>query len=276
MQKFLNMKKLIVALALLPLAAMAQNSNQGVPFNGEIVDINGEPVKRARIYVTDANRYALTDRKGRFGLTDVKPTDTLHIKYSGELYTVPVNGLKSIRLPLADQTQYTAVGDDYLVSMGFDYVKTRERTTAGSFITGEELVRTGRDDLLDALQGLVPSLRISKGGFGEGAKANIRNSSSINGSTEALYVVDGVIVESLFGISTYMLTTSRYLKMLISMAFLAVTVQLWFIQNVEVINKKGKYILQKSQIHLGLFAHHILVPFGLEHKVYVHLMNARH
>lgn len=212
MQKFLNMKKLIVALALLPLAAMAQNSNQGVPFNGEIVDINGEPVKRARIYVTDANRYALTDRKGRFGLTDVKPTDTLHIKYSGELYTVPVNGLKSIRLRLADQTQYTAVGDDYLVSMGFDYVKTRERTTAGSFITGEELVRTGRDDLLDALQGLVPSLRISKGGFGEGAKANIRNSSSINGSTEALYVVDGVIVESLFGISTYTVDHVEILK----------------------------------------------------------------
>ncbi len=197
------MKKLIVALALLPLAAMAQNSNQGVPFNGVIVDINNEPVKRARVFVSDADRYALSDRQGRFGLTDVKSTDTLHIKYRGDIYLVPVNGLKSIRVRLADQTQYTAEGDDYILSMGFNYVKTRERLSSGSVITGEELVRTGRNDLLEALQGLVPSLRVSKGHMGEGATANIRNSTSVNGPTEALYVVDGVIVESLFGVSVY-------------------------------------------------------------------------
>ena len=188
---------------MLPLAAMAQNSNQGVPFNGVIVDINNEPVKRARVFVSDADRYALSDRQGRFGLTDVKSTDTLHIKYRGDIYLVPVNGLKSIRVRLADQTQYTAEGDDYILSMGFNYVKTRERLSSGSVITGEELVRTGRNDLLEALQGLVPSLRVSKGHMGEGATANIRNSTSVNGPTEALYVVDGVIVESLFGVSVY-------------------------------------------------------------------------
>lgn len=203
MQKFLNMKKLIVALALLPLAAIGQNGGQGVPFNGVIVDINNEPVKRARVFVSDENRYALSDKQGRFGLTDVKPTDTLHIKYRGDLYLIPVNGLKSIRVRLADQTQYTAEGDEYLLSKGFNYVKTRERLNASSVITGDDLVRTGRDDLLEALQGLVPSLRVSKGSVGEGATANIRNSTSVNGSTEALYVVDGVIVESLFGVSVY-------------------------------------------------------------------------
>lgn len=197
------MKKLIVALALLPLAAIGQNGGQGVPFNGVIVDINNEPVKRARVFVSDENRYALSDKQGRFGLTDVKPTDTLHIKYRGDLYLIPVNGLKSIRVRLADQTQYTAEGDEYLLSKGFNYVKTRERLNASSVITGDDLVRTGRDDLLEALQGLVPSLRVSKGSVGEGATANIRNSTSVNGSTEALYVVDGVIVESLFGVSVY-------------------------------------------------------------------------
>ena len=206
------MKRLIVALALLPLAAIAQNGGQGVPFNGVIVDINNEPVKRARVYVSDATHYALTDRQGRFGLTDVKPTDTLHVKYHGDLYAIPVGGLKSIRIRLADQTQYMAESDDYIASIGFEYVKKRERSTAGSEITGEELVRTGRDDLLDALQGLVPSLRISKGGFGEGATANIRNSTSINGPTEALYIVDGVIVESLFGISVHTVDHVEILK----------------------------------------------------------------
>lgn len=210
--KFRNMKKLLVALVLLPLTTLAQNVTQKVPFNGVIVDINNEPVKRARVYISEPTRYALTDRQGRFGLTDVKSSDTLHIKFRGDLYSIPVDGLKSIRIRLADQTQYTAEGDDYLVSQGFDYVKTRERSTAGSVITGEDLVRTGREDLLEALRGLVPGLSISHGNFGEGAKANIRNSTSINGSTEALYVVDGVIVESLFGVSVYTVDHVEILK----------------------------------------------------------------
>ena len=198
----------MVALAMLPMAVMSQ----GVPFNGVIVDINNEPVKRARVYVTDESRYAVSDKKGRFGLTDVKPTDTLHVKYGGELYTIPVDGLKSIRIRLADQRQFSAEGDEGLVSIGYDYVKTRERFNAGSTITGEELVRTGRHDLVEALQGLVPGLRIIVGEFGEGTRANIRNSASLSGNTDALYVVDGVIVESLFGIDVHTVDHVEILK----------------------------------------------------------------
>lgn len=206
------MKKFLIVLAMLPLAAMSQNGSQGVPFNGVIVDINNEPVKRARVYVSDASHYALSDRQGRFGLINVNPTDTLHIKYRGELYAIPVGGLKSMRIRLADQTQYSVVGDDYLVGLGFDFVKSRERSNATTTISGDELVRTGRDDLLEALRGLVPGLSISSGGFGEGSKANIRMSTSINGPTEALYVVDGVIVESLFGVSVHSVDHVEILK----------------------------------------------------------------
>lgn len=206
------MKRLFVVLAMLPLAAMSQAGSQGVPFNGVIVDVNNNPVKRARVYVADENRYAVSDKKGRFGLTDVKPTDTLHVKFGGELYAIPVDGLKSIRIRLADQKQYTAVGDESLVSIGYDYVKTRERFTSGSTITGEDLVRTGRFDLIEALQGLVPGLRLTRGEFGEGTHANIRNSASVSGNTEALYVVDGVIVDSLFGIDVHAVDHVEILK----------------------------------------------------------------
>ena len=206
------MKKFLIVLAMLPFAAMSQNGGQGVPFNGVIVDVNNNPVKRARVYISDENHYAQSDKQGRFGLTDVKPTDTLHVKYRNELYTIPVDGLKSIRIRLADQKQYTAVGDDYLVSIGFDYVKTRERFNAGSTIMGEDLIKTGRHDLVEALQGLVPGLRIVAGEFGEGSRANIRNSASLNGNTDALFVVDGVIVESLFGINVYAVDHVEILK----------------------------------------------------------------
>lgn len=201
---FSAMKKFLIFLAMLPLAAIAQNGGQGVPFNGVILNIKNEPVKNARVYTVNEDRYALSDRKGRFGLTDVKPDDTLHVRHRGLLYTIPVNGVKGIRIRLADELLFTAENDDELVSIGFDYVRTRERYNAATkVISGEDIVRTGRDDVLEALMGLVPSLNVSRGNMGEGSKAYIRGTSSINGPTEALYVVDGVIVETLLGIDAH-------------------------------------------------------------------------
>lgn len=207
------MKKLLIVLAMLPLAAIGQNGGQGVPFNGVILNIQNEPVKNARVYTVDENRYALSDRKGRFGLTDVKPDDTLHVKCRGLLYTIPVNGVRGIRIRLADELLFTAENDDELVSIGMDYVRTRERYNAATtVISGDDIVRTGRDDVLEALMGLVPGMNVLRGNQGEGAKAYIRGTTSINGPTEALYVVDGVIVETMLGIDVHAIDHVEILK----------------------------------------------------------------
>ena len=207
------MKKFLIVLAMLPFAAIAQNGGQGVPFNGVILNIKNEPVKNARVFTVNENRYALSDRKGRFGLTDVKPDDTLHVKYRGLLYTIPVNGVKGIRIRLADASLFTAEDAEDLVSIGVDYVRTRERyNSATTVISGEDIVRTGRDDVLEALMGLVPGLNVMRGNQGEGAKAYIRGTTSINGPTEALYVVDGVIVETLLGVDVHTIDHVEILK----------------------------------------------------------------
>ena len=207
------MKKFLIVLAMLPLAAMGQNGGQGVPFNGVILNIKNEPVKNARVFTVNENHYALSDRKGRFGLTDVKPDDTLHVKYRGLLYTIPVNGVKGIRIRLADASLFTAEDAEELVSIGVDYVRTRERYNAATtVISGEDIVRTGRDDVLEALMGLVPGLNVMRGNQGEGAKAYIRGTTSINGPTEALYVVDGVIVETLLGVDVHTIDHVEILK----------------------------------------------------------------
>lgn len=205
------MKKTLLAL-LLPLALMSQAQTTDVPFNGLIVDMNNNPVKKARIYISDENRYAMSDKQGRFGLTNVKDTDTLHVKYGGINYEIPVEGMKSIKIRLADQSKYTAESDETLVSIGYDYVKSRERNTPNSTITGEELVRTGRFDLIEALNGKVPGLSFSSGEYGSGAHARIRNSGSLNGPSEPIYIVDGMQVETLFGISVYVVDHVEILK----------------------------------------------------------------
>lgn len=197
------MRKIFIALFLL-FALMSQAQTTDMPFNGVITDVYGMPAKRARVYVKNANTYALTDKYGRFGLTNVAPDDTIKVKYGGRIYVIPVDGMKSIRLRLADQQNFSVAEDLALVNAGFYYVKKRERTTSSSFISGEDLVRSGRTDLLEALRGKVPGLQIfNTPEYGGQTTSNIRGLTSINGPVEPLYIVDGVIVESLTDINVF-------------------------------------------------------------------------
>lgn len=205
------MKRIFFAM-LLPLAFVSQAQTTDVPFNGVITDVSGMPAKRARVYVKDPNTYALTDKQGRFGLTNVLPNDTLKVRYGGKTYIVPVDGMKSIKLRLADQQSYAAVEDQELIGYGYYYVKKRERTTSSSSISGEELVKTGRVDLVEALRGKVPGLSFSHSDFGESSKANIRGAVSIDGPTEPIYIVDGVQVETLSGITVFIVDHVDILK----------------------------------------------------------------
>ena len=41
-----------------------------VPFNGLLLDREMKPKKGVKVYVKDPKRSAVTDKKGRFGLTD--------------------------------------------------------------------------------------------------------------------------------------------------------------------------------------------------------------
>ena len=79
-----------------------------VPFNGVVEDVLGQPLRGARVWVVNPDYYATTDRKGKFGLTNVQPTDTLHVKYKKQIYNVPVDSMKSVRVRIADEIKFEA------------------------------------------------------------------------------------------------------------------------------------------------------------------------
>lgn len=190
---------LLVALAfayLFPSGASAQNEAKTEPFNGIITDVAGNPIKGAKIFVINDKFFARSNKKGQFGLTNVLPTDTLHVLFQKQLYDIPVEGRKSIRIHLGDQLQ--AQEDDELVALGYGWIKRRESLQPSNGISGEVLVRMGRSNIMECLVGLVPGLSVSPNG-----KALIRGISSINSPTDPLYVVDGMIVDSLDGINVY-------------------------------------------------------------------------
>lgn len=193
---------LVLALCSLvePESLVAQD-REGVPFNGLIKDVSGSPIRGARIFITP-NLVARSDKKGRFGLTDVAPTDTLHIRYRKTRYDIPVDGRKSISIRLGDQLETHE--DEELVNWGYGYVKKRESLEVSSGISGEELIRTGYTSLAQALQGRIPGLTvINSGRVGEQPSLNIRGINSLYADQTPLFVVDGVVTNSIDYISVY-------------------------------------------------------------------------
>lgn len=200
------MRNLLFTLLFASVTAANAQDRDFIPFNGSVTDMSGMPLKGVKVYNYDSKRYTLTNKNGRFGLSNVYATDTLHLIYKKTKYDIPVDGMRSMRIRLADQQVKQAEEDEDLVQLGIGYVKRREFTGASGGISGEELVRSGKTNLLDALQGRVAGLYISNG------KALIRGVNSINLPTDPLYIVDGIEVHNLDMINLHDIDRVEVLK----------------------------------------------------------------
>ncbi len=183
------------------LKLMAQQQRE--PFNGLLMDFDGKPIKSARIYVKGPRNYALTNSKGQFGLTNVLPTDTLRILVKKRLYSVAVDGKKSISIRLYDERRIESQEDQELINWGYGYVSRRECTLPYNIITGQELQRSGCRDILSALQGRVPGLNITSGETRGDYRVNIRGEKSFLCSSTPIFMVDNIKVSSLDFVNLY-------------------------------------------------------------------------
>lgn len=176
------------------MAASAQDK-KGKPFNGIVEDALGTPIKGAKIWVVSPVYYTTSDKQGRFGLTNMQPTDTVHVKHKKMVYSIPVDTLKSMRVRIADEL--IVKDEEELVNTGYGFVKRRESCSATNGIPGELLIRTGRTNVLEALQGLVPGLIVTNG------NVRIRSVATIHGDPTPLFLVDNVEVSNFDFVNVY-------------------------------------------------------------------------
>jgi TonB-dependent SusC/RagA subfamily outer membrane receptor len=123
---------------------------------------------------------------------------------------VPANGGALVFSFIGLQTQEVPVGDRSVVdvSLGLDVKQLtevvvtavgieREKKALGYSVAGvnaEKIAQRSEADPLRALQGKMPGVNIVGGGGapGQSTKINIRGMSSLTGSTQPLFVVDGI------------------------------------------------------------------------------------
>ena len=163
--------------------------------SGKITDSEtGEPLPGAQVFVKGTFVGTTTDVNGAYSL-DVDGSVTVVIAYIGyktqEVATSGGSGDFAMEPDVLRQDEVVVTG---LVST----VKRRNAANAVASVSGDDLVNAPTQTLDQALSGQFAGVNVRRntGAPGGGVNVNLRGQSTLTGSTQPLYVIDGVIVNN--------------------------------------------------------------------------------
>lgn len=195
------MKGMVWLLVMMPIVLFAQAK---YTFKGTIKDAsNGEALIGATVNIGGTFQGAVADENGMYELSGaIKPGRySLIFNYVGyTVKAVPVEITESGGTQTIDgELSADAMNLDQVVVTGSTLRSTR-RSLGNSInsINAAQLEKTGSTNLVSSLQGKVPGAQITQNSgdpYG-GITVRLRGVKSILGSSDPLYVIDGVIVSN--------------------------------------------------------------------------------
>ena len=193
--------KLLLLLALFSYAQFALAQNKTV--TGKVTDLrDGSPLIGASIQVKGSKIGAISGSDGGFSLSVPDNTKALIISAIGfNPFEVTITGSP---IQVALKVSETQNLDEVIVT-GYGTQVKRDVTSVIARVKGSEVQNMPVADLSQTLQGRAAGVFVEaqNGKIGEGIKIRVRGASSLNGSNEPLYVVDGVpIVGGVYGSAT--------------------------------------------------------------------------
>ena len=185
----LTLTLLVALLSMLGVTAQTQT------IKGTIIDENGQPVAGATVRVKGDRQATTSGEDGVYTLVNVKAGASIIISYTGfEEKEISTKGkdYERVRLKKRDQSL-----DDVIV-VGYGSRKKSEVTGAITKVKASELLQTPVANLAQGLQGRVAGLQITQNNAAPGGSISVRlrGTNSINGSSEPLYIIDGVQLQN--------------------------------------------------------------------------------
>lgn len=162
---------------------------QNRTITGVIRDSSG-PVIGANVVVKGTTNGTVTDIEGHFTILNVPSDAVLQVSYIGYI-TQEVNIANRTQFDITMQEDIGSL--DEVVVVGYGTMKKAVITGATAHVSGENVLRQNRTNVMAALQGQTSGVNISQnsGMPGEDYKVIIRGMGTIN-SYSPLYVIDGV------------------------------------------------------------------------------------
>ena len=175
-----------------PKPAGANVAQQAIKVTGTVVDaVTGESVIGANVVVKGTSTGTSTDFDGKFDL-EVPANAVLVVSYIGYL-NLEVNATSApMTIRIKEDTQTL----DEVVVVGYGVQKKESLTGAMQTLNSDKLTNITSPSVQNMISGKAPGVLVAPGDGRPGSEGRIviRGKTSINGSTDPLYVVDGVIV----------------------------------------------------------------------------------
>jgi TonB-linked SusC/RagA family outer membrane protein len=198
----LNQAKSKIFLFLFVLLMLSLGAAAQVQIKGKVTDAQGNGLPGITVSVQNTTYSTATDAAGNFSLNADVKTGANQIIFSGIGFKTVT---QSVQLSAANdntvnaQLTSDALNLDEVVVTGVSAGTTRRQL--GSYIStvkADDLNKGATGNVLAALQGKTAGAQIiqNSGDPGGGLSVRLRGISSVNSSSEPLYIVDGVIVNN--------------------------------------------------------------------------------
>ncbi|MDR2917929.1 MAG: TonB-dependent receptor [Tannerella sp.] len=170
-------------------------AQQGRTVTGIVYDSSGETVIGANVIIKGTANGTITDIDGNFTLSNVPEGAVLVVSYIGfESQEVILGNQRNVTVTLREDTQAL----EEVVVVGYGTMRKSDVTGSIAVAKGEDMVKSQNFSALDNLKGKAAGVNIYSNSSQPGSYSNrvvIRGMSTINASSDPLYVVDGVVME---------------------------------------------------------------------------------
>ncbi|UJH90620.1 SusC/RagA family TonB-linked outer membrane protein [Antarcticibacterium sp. 1MA-6-2] len=168
---------------------------QGIPITGTVTSTDGEILLGVNVLIKGTTEGTITDFDGNFTLSVPNEDAVLVFSYLGfETQEVRVGDQREFNIQLeGGENELSEV-----VLIGYGGQRRSDLTGAISSVSAEELQNVAVTTFEQALQGRAAGVEVTQTTGVPGGETNIRirGTSSVNASSEPLYVIDGMLVNS--------------------------------------------------------------------------------
>ncbi|MDQ0108653.1 TonB-linked outer membrane protein, SusC/RagA family [Chitinophaga terrae (ex Kim and Jung 2007)] len=189
---------IVLLFILVPFLSRAQSL---VPLlSGKVTDEKGQALPGATVAVKGTAKGAVTNVNGQFSLKDVPANASLLVSFQGyQNTTIELHGQSSVAVTL--NPDISKLND--VIVVGYGSQQKIASTGSIASVKGADITQTPVTNVAQGLAARVPGVQITQNNAAPGGNISvrIRGTNSINGSSEPLYIIDGIQISNSGGVN---------------------------------------------------------------------------
>lgn len=171
-------------------------SDQQNSITGKVSDTRNQPLPGVTIVLKGTTQGTVSTADGQYSISNVPDNAVLQFSFVGmKMQEIAVNSRRTIDVIMEEEV----LAIEEVVAIGYGTMKRADLTGAVSSVSGTDLAKSTVVNPLFALQGKAAGISITptSGQPGANVEVRIRGAQSINASNNPIYVIDGIISESM-------------------------------------------------------------------------------